>query len=125
VLHTHRLSAENPWVDEMSSINPYVYKIVMNAGTGKKKGIKDGDTIAVENHWGDKVTGRVKLTQMAHPQVMAIVGLGSWAKGMPVARGKGVNFNALLRTDHKHMCPVLLAQEVAVRVKAYKVEATK
>jgi anaerobic selenocysteine-containing dehydrogenase len=125
VLHTHRYSAENPWVDEMSSINPYAYNIVMNGETAKNKGIKDGDAICVENHWGDKVTGRVKLTQAAHPQVMAIVGLGSWAKGMPVAQGKGVNFNELLRADHKHMCPILLAQEVAVRVKAYKVEAVK
>jgi len=123
VLHTHRFSAENPWVDEMSSNNPYTYNIVMNMDTAKKKGIKDGDIICVENHWGDKVTGGVRLSQAVHPQVMGIVGLGGWAKGRPIARGKGVNFNELLRADHKHMCPITHALEIAVRVKAYKAKA--
>jgi molybdopterin-containing oxidoreductase family molybdopterin binding subunit len=125
VLHTHRFSAENPWLDEMSKSDPYVYHIVMNAETARGKGISEGDAICVENRYGDKVKGKVRLTQLAHPKVMAIVGLGSWAKGMPLAQGKGVNFNDLLRADHKHMCPILLAQEVSVRVKAYKVEAAK
>ena len=29
----------------------------MNAETAKKKGIKDGDTICLENRFGDKQTG--------------------------------------------------------------------
>jgi len=125
VLHTHRFSAENPWMDEMSSNNPYTYNIVMNMETAKKKGINDGDNICVEAPWGYKVTGRVKLIQAIHPQVMAIVGLGSFAKGRPIARCKGVNFNALLKGDYKHICPIVGSIEESVRVKVYKAEVAK
>ena len=64
------------------------YNITMNAETARKKGIKDGDTICLENRWGDKETGKVKLTQLIHPGVVAAVGLGSWARGKPIAQGK-------------------------------------
>ena len=45
-----------------ASLNPYTYNIAMNAETAKKKGIKDGDTICLENRFGDKQTGKVKLS---------------------------------------------------------------
>jgi anaerobic selenocysteine-containing dehydrogenase len=122
VLHTHRFMAENPFIDEMSANNPYTYNIAMNTETGKKRGIQDGDVIAVESHWGDKLEGRVKLSQLIHPRVLAMVGLGGWAKGRPIAKGKGVNFNVLLRADHKHMCPVVGSLEIVSRVKAYKMK---
>jgi anaerobic selenocysteine-containing dehydrogenase len=109
----------------MSSVDPYTYNIVMNMETAKKKGIKDGDTIYVEAPWGYKVPGRVKLVQAIHPQVMAIVRLGGWAKGRPIARGKGINFNALLKGDHKHICPIVGSIEESCRVKAYKAEVAK
>lgn len=122
VLHTHRFSLQNPIIDEMSAGNPYTFNIVMNESTAKKKGIQDGDTICVESHWGDKVEGRVKLSLLIHPRVLAVVGLGGWAKGRPIAKGKGVNFNVLLRSDYKHMCPVVGSLEVSSRVKAYRVD---
>ena len=126
ILHTHRFTAENPWLDEMSETNPYVYTIVMNLETAKKKGIKDGDFVCIENHWGDKTTGRVKLALAIHPQVIGTVSAGGgWAKGRPIARGKGVNHNQLLRSNQKYMCPVLGMPEQAVRVKLYRVEAAK
>lgn len=127
VLHTHATTAENPWVDEMSLVNPYTYNIVMNEETAEKKGIKDGDIICVEAPGGGeyKVTGRVKLTRLIHRQVLGIVRLGGWAKGRPIARGKGVNFNALLKGDHKHICPIVGSIEESARVKVYKVEAVK
>ena len=91
----------------------------MNAETARKKGINDGDTIWLENQWGDKVTGTVKLSQLVHPKVVAAVGLGSWAKGMPIARGKGINPNALLRQDQHRFCPLSGSAEPTARVKAY------
>ncbi|MBI2848124.1 MAG: molybdopterin-dependent oxidoreductase [Chloroflexi bacterium] len=124
VLHSHRFSAGNPWIDEMSSHNPYTNNIVMNAQTAESKGIDDGDTICVESRWG-RVTGRVKLAQAIHPQVIGMVSLGGWAKGRAIARGKGVNFNELLKADHKHMCPISGALELAVRVKAYRFRESK
>lgn len=122
-LHTHRFSAENPWVDEMSKNNPYTYNIVMNADSAKKRGIKDGDTICLENFRGDKVTGKVKLSQLIHRQAVSMVGLGGWAKGRPIAKGVGVNFNDLLPADQKHIDPICGGFEISVMVKAYKVQA--
>jgi molybdopterin-containing oxidoreductase family molybdopterin binding subunit len=56
-----------------------------------------------------------------HPQVIgSVCGGGGWAKGRPIAKGKGVMFNNLLINDQKHKCPVCLSLETAVRVKVYK-----
>jgi anaerobic selenocysteine-containing dehydrogenase len=115
-----RFSAHNPYLNAMALRNPYTYNITMNADTARKKGIKDGDTICLENRWGDKQTGTVKLSQLIHPGVVAAVGLGSWAKGEPIARGKGINPNALLRQDQHHACWISGSAEPTARVKAYK-----
>jgi molybdopterin-containing oxidoreductase family molybdopterin binding subunit len=113
--------AQNPWMDEVNIANPYVYNLMMNMETAKRKGIKEGDIITLENTKGDKITGRVKLMKGIHHQTIGCCGhLGSWARGKPIARGKGVNLNTLLRLTHKHLCPVTLAPETAARVKVYK-----
>jgi molybdopterin-containing oxidoreductase family molybdopterin binding subunit len=125
VLHTHRFSAENPWLDEMSENNPYTYNITMNAETAREKGIKDGEVICLENFRGYKVTGRIKLSRLIHRRAVAMVGLGGWAKGRPIAKGKGINFNELLPADHKHIDPICGAFEINVMVKAYKPEDRK
>ncbi len=125
VLHTHRFSAENPWVDELSQSNPYTYNITMHEETAHQKGIKEGDIISLENFRGDKVTGKVKLSQLIHRQAVAMVGLGGWAKGRPIALDKGVNFNELLPADQKHIDPICGAFEINVMVKAYKVGKEK
>ena len=117
-----RFSAHNPHLNAMALRNPYSYNIAMNVETARKKGIKDGDTICLENRWGDKETGMVKLSQLIHPGVVAAVGLGSWAKGEPIARGKGINPNALLRQDQHHACWISGSAEPTARVKAYKNE---
>lgn len=122
VLQTHRHFLENPLVDEMSAGNPYTFNIVMSEEAAKKRGIEDGDIVGVENHHGNKVEGRVKLSKLVHPRIVAIVGLGGWAKGRPIAKGKGINFNELLRADYKHMCPVVGSLEIVPRLKAYKIK---
>jgi molybdopterin-containing oxidoreductase family molybdopterin binding subunit len=119
-LMSQRFTARNPQINAMALTNPFTYNITMNEETGKKKGLKDGDTICLENHWGDKVTGNVKLTELIHPKVVAAVGLGSWAKGTPISRGKGVNPNALIRQDQHHFCIISGSVEPVVRIKAYK-----
>ena len=115
------VSPQNPWLNEILATNPYTYNLMINEETAKKKKIKDGDMATVENPEGDKVTGRVKLMKGIHRQTIGCCGhLGSWAKGKPLARGKGVNMNTLLRLTHKHLCPITLAPETSWRVKIYK-----
>ena len=41
---------------------------------------------------------------------------------MPIARGKGTNFDALMEIDLKHCDPVSLNIETAVRVKVSQAE---
>ena len=79
--------------------------------------------VIVENPEGDKVTGRAKLMKGIHHHTIGCCGhLGSWARGKPLARGKGVNMNTLLRITHKHLCPITLAPETSWRGKIYKAE---
>jgi len=54
----------------------------------------------VESTAGRRVRGRARLTEGVHPEAVAIAENGGhWALGMPVARGEGVFFNALLTFD--------------------------
>ena len=123
IIHTGSGTMEIPWVDETSRLNPYTYSITMNVDVAKKRGLQDGDLICVESYKGRKVTGYLKAMQGQHPQTVAIAACsGGWARGQPVAYGKGTNFNILLESDFKHVCPVCFNQETAVRVKVYKVD---
>ena len=46
---------------------------------------------------------------------------GHWAKGLPIAKGKGTNFDTLLELDLQHVDPVSWVIETSVRVKVKKV----
>jgi len=124
-LSTHRFSMQNPYISEMALVDPFTLNITMNAETAKNKGIKDGDIICLENRWGDKVTGKAKLSQLIHPGVVAATGMGGWAKGRPIAQGKGVNPNILLKADQDHICPITGVIEITARAKAYKRDVSR
>ena len=126
VLHTGTLTMEDPWLDEASSMNPYTYNITMNRGVAERKGIKDEDTIEIESAYGRKIQGVVKLMEGQHPQTIGIAACsGHWAQGMPIAKGKGTNFDILLESDMEHLDPVSLNIETAVRVRVRRVEEKK
>jgi molybdopterin-containing oxidoreductase family molybdopterin binding subunit len=122
VVHTGSSSMEQPWLDEASRMNPYTYNITVNLDTAKKKGLKDGDTVEIATAYGRKVQGTLKLMEGQHPQTMGIVACsGHWAKGQPIALGKGTNFDILLELDHKHVDPYSHNIETSVRVSVKKV----
>jgi len=102
-------------------MNPYTYNITMNVETGREKGIKDGDGIEVETYQGRKAKGTVKLMEGQHPQTIGIAATsGHYAKGQPIALGKGTNFDTLLPMDFEHMDPICGNIETAVRVRVSK-----
>jgi molybdopterin-containing oxidoreductase family molybdopterin binding subunit len=102
-------------------MNPYTYTITMNADTAKGKGLKDGDSIWVENTIGRRQKGRLKLLEGQHPQTIAIAACsGHWIDGLPIAKGKGTNFDDLMPIDLAHVDPVCGNLEVSVKVKAYR-----
>ena len=104
-------------------MNPYTYNITINSETAKNKGLKDGDTIEIESSTGGSVRGPIKLMEGQHPQMLGIAACsGHWTKGMPIARGKGVHYDALMACDLEHVDPISLNIETAARVKIRKVE---
>ena len=110
---------ENPWVDEICE-NTGAYAILVNQAVGEAKGIKDGELVWLESPV-QKVRARVKLTQCIHPEAVGVGGhFGHFSPGMPIARGKGVNFNALLPTDMEHIDKISTALDHCVEVRIYK-----
>ena len=110
---------ENPWVDEICE-HTDAYNILLNETVGIKKGIKDGDLVWLESPV-EKLRARVKLTQCIHPEAVGVGGhFGHVSPGMPIARGKGINFNSLLPTDLDHIDKVSTALDQCVQVKIYK-----
>jgi len=121
ILHTGSMTMEQPWLDEASCMNPYSYTITMNIDAAMKKGLKDGDTIWVENAMGRKQKGLLKLIEGQHPQTIAIAACsGHWIDGLPIAKGKGTNFDDLMPIDLEHIDPVSGNIEVSVKVKVYR-----
>ncbi len=115
--HSLSITTQNPWLNDLAEHNPYAYKILINADTAARKKIKDGETIWVESEAG-KVKGEAKLTECIHPEVIGIAGVfGSWAKGKPVAKGKGVHFNTLLPLSLDRIDPVSTGVDSCIRVK--------
>jgi anaerobic selenocysteine-containing dehydrogenase len=126
ILHSTSQTMEQPWIDEASRMNPWTYNITMNAETGRKKGLKDGDLVEVETYLGRKETGRVKLFEGHHPLTVAISSVsGHFAKGQPIANGKGSNFNTLLPMTFEHTDPVAGNLETCVRVTIRKIDKKK
>ena len=119
--HTSSQTYQNPWLDEVSQSEPHSYFICLNPSTAAAKGIADGDPIWVESAAGRRVRGRACLSQGVHLEVVAIANNGGhWARGMPVARGQGVFFNALLTFDLEHMDLVSLTIDCDACVRVYK-----
>ena len=86
----------------------------------RQKELRDGDSVWLESPV-KKVRATVKLTQCIHPEAVGVGGhFGHWSPGMPIARGKGVNFNSLLPTDIDHIDKISTALDHCVQVKVYK-----
>jgi molybdopterin-containing oxidoreductase family molybdopterin binding subunit len=122
--HSLSFTTQNPWLNELAERHPYAYRILLNADTGRRKGIRDGDHIWVESEAG-RVSGQVRLTELIHPEVVGIAGVfGSWARRKPVARGKGVHFNALVPISLDRLDPISTGVDACVRVSVYPVGGT-
>jgi len=124
-LPTHQFSvtSENPWIDEISVANPYAYTVVMHTSAAEKRGLKEGDMVRVESKYGGSYEGRVKPSELIHPECVNGAGtLGHWADGMPVSKGKGVAHNNLLPTPNMDRIDTLSGQiDMCVRVKVTKI----
>jgi len=110
---------ENPWVNEICE-QTNAYHIIINESVATAKGIANGDSVWLESPVL-KVRAIAKVTQCIHPQVVGVGGhFGHFAPGMPISRGKGVAFNALLPTDLERIDKISTALDNCVEVKVYK-----
>ncbi len=117
---------EQPWLDEASQMNPYTYNITINSHTAEKKGLKEGDIIEVESFSGRKAIGRLKPIEGQHPDVLGIAACsGHWAKGQPIARGKGTNFDVLLELDQDHLDPICTTIETSAKTRIRKMGSSQ
>ncbi|HEX9028366.1 MAG TPA: molybdopterin-dependent oxidoreductase, partial [Anaerolineales bacterium] len=113
---------ENVWLeDTIKNFGPYHAKIWINTKTAAQRGIKDGDTIIVENRYGGKTQGEVLLTEMIHPEVVGIPGMRGTGtiQQNPVMR-TGPHFNRLIPMADNTFDPVNGSLDVSPRVKVYK-----
>lgn len=122
--HTATNTYSNPWLDEISGMDPYVFNIALNPEVARKKGIKAGDWVEIESAGtGNKVEGRVVLTEAVHPEVVAYAsGGGHWAKGMPIAsqKGKGVALAWMIPLSWDYMDTLSMNCDLCVKVKVSK-----
>ena len=120
--HTFSHTTNNVWLNEIGEHHPSAYYILINSQTAKRKELKDGDLVSLETKVGDRVEGRLKLTEGIHPEVLGIAGtFGHWAKGLPVAKGKGVHINTLLRVSLERVDMLGGGMDACVKVKVSKV----
>jgi anaerobic selenocysteine-containing dehydrogenase len=122
ILHSGSSTMEQPWLDEASKMNPYTYNISMSPDTANQKGLKDKDPIEIESIYGHKIRGTLKLRKGQHPQTIALVSAGHWAKGQPISASKGAHFFTLLESKFEECDPLAFTMEMCVRVKVNRVE---
>ncbi len=118
---TFSVTAENPFIDEISRGNPYAYAAMMNRSTAEAKGLSDGDTVLIESRHGSE-RGTLRVTELIHPECLGIPGMfGHWAVRKPVAYRKGVSFNNLLPPPSERRIDVVTGQvDSCVRVRVRK-----
>ncbi len=123
VMHCNSLTQQNPWLDEMSQEDPYVYALQVHYDTAREKGLKEGDKVWIENPEGHRVKGWIGLTDGIEPHHIAVAAVaGHWGEYQPIAKGKGTFFNDLVEMDRDHTDPLTLNQDICVRVKIYKAD---
>ena len=119
---------DNPWLDEVSEIDRFAYRVAINAETARRKKIQDGDWIEITSvTTGNSVRGRAAVTEGIHPEVIAIGGCGGhWSKYLPIAskEGKGLCFEWLMPVGLDNVDIPSLTQDQCVRVNVRKAGAS-
>lgn len=119
--HSNSNNQQIPWINELSQQNPFTYFVNINEDTAAAMGLKAGDLVEIETSRGHKTTGCIQTRQSIHPECLGIMGVsGHWAKGMPIAKGKGSNFNTLIDFTIRGMDPLTATVDVCVKCRLTK-----
>jgi anaerobic selenocysteine-containing dehydrogenase len=98
---TYADTATNPILMDVAKRDPLLTKVVINAASARRLGLRDGDTVWVESRFA-RAKGELGLTEGIHPQTAAISGGFGRQTPHPVSRGIGVNHNAHLAISIMH-----------------------
>lgn len=95
----------NPYLQEALEDHPDFGKVLMNASTAAKRGLKDGDQVFMESMYGGRIGPYpIKTTQLMHPEVVGVAsGLGRSAAGMNPIVKNGILYNRLLSTKWEYI----------------------
>lgn len=117
---------ENAWLIEVRGADPYEMYVWINKETARRKGFKGGDIVCIESQYG-QTTGKLKLTELIHPEVLGIPGCyGSSTFMMNPSARKGTHFNALLTgKEDTAIDPISGSITVSPKVKVYKLEQSR
>jgi len=118
---------DNPWLDEVSEIDRFAYRVAINSETARRKNIGEGEWVEIKSvTTGSSVRGRAAVTEGIHPEVIAIGGCGGhWSKYLPNAsqEGKGLCFEWLMPVGLDNLDIPSLTQDQCVRVNVAKLGA--
>jgi len=114
--HALGLSSQNPWLADLAERHPFAFRLLIHPRAAAVRNIGKGSKVIVTSRAGS-VTGEVCLTEGIHPKVVAIAGIaGHWAKGLPIARGRGIHFNTLVPLDLDNVDKLSSAFDSKVKV---------
>jgi thiosulfate reductase/polysulfide reductase chain A len=109
--HTHTRTQNNPWLLEIKPDNP----LVIHPTTARRYGIDDDDHVVIESPHG-RVTGRARLSERMHPEVVGLQhGFGHTALGRN-AKGRGTADGRLRPTKADALSGMSLHKECCVRI---------
>jgi anaerobic selenocysteine-containing dehydrogenase len=113
----------NPWIDDIVYRDPVHTTLLMNAKSGARRGLKDGDLVQLQSPYG-RIFGRISLTQGVHPETVAVSNsLSRVASLHSRVRHGGGNFNELLPADFRNTDACSSQLESVARVKVTRLES--
>jgi len=113
---SHTATANIPYLMEI--VKKYnLERIWINAAKAAELGIKDGDTVIVENDMA-KRTVKAKVTERIHPEAVWLpLGYGSFAKGLKTSAGFGISSNDFAPFRLEPISGHAMMAEAAVRIR--------
>lgn len=121
--HALSYTSHNALLAGLSEQNTYAYSIILNADTGREKGIQNGDRIRLDSPEGYAVEGRALLSECVHREVAAIAGCsGRKSRALTRSYRRGVHFNTLVPHSLDRIDSLSAALDSCVRVKVTRLE---
>ena len=117
--HHFACNIGNAWLMELTTDqDPYSLSVMINGATAAKRGLKDGDRIAITSFTGGMIEGKVKTTQLIHPEVLGIAGaFGVKSANFNPAARQGSSFVDLLKLSEEYINPLKISLDRDTKVK--------